>query len=121
MTNIIQCTLISLRAWGKLEEQENRSTPFTKIMQNMEGFQSLITYINIWYKQSNIRSIWKTGTNAQCDYILRPLKYKSAIMDEWVRTSVDIDPNDYVVGAMANNLDIQISIAIVLHVGKEVL
>lgn len=32
-SSIIQCTLVVLRAWDKMEKQRKRSMPFTKIMQ----------------------------------------------------------------------------------------
>ena len=84
------------------------------------NFYCLLTQINItvkrtiskpYVKQVSIETLAFKNANADYKNIFRLLKTKSVPMDVWIRTTADIDANNYVIGqAMANILHINISI-----------
>ena len=84
------CHLVALNAWNKVEESGERSESFTKIIQSpneafndfLKRLTSAVNRIVSEVRQILIEFLVFENANSGCKRVIRPLRAKSAPVDE---------------------------------------
>ena len=90
----------ALRAWDKVAESGKRLEPFTQVIQGpQETFpdflQRLTSAVERSISDSSSRKaiiefLAFENANTECKEVIRPLRARSASIDEWIRYTTDV-------------------------------
>ena len=98
------CCLAALNAWDKVEVSEETESFSNMIQGPKEAFtdllQRLTSTVNRIVSDSEvikilIESLVFENANSECKRMMRPLKARSAPIDEWIRTMAGIGSHVY--------------------------
>jgi len=103
---LVLCYLVALHAWDKVEESGKRSESLIKIIWDPKKpsliffLKRLTSGVNRIVSDSEVRKILMESlafknTNPECKGVIRPLKARSAPIDEWIRNTADIGSHVY--------------------------
>ena len=107
------CHMAALNAWDRIEDVGKKLESFTKVIQSpretfTDFLQRLTSAVNRTVPDSEARriiieSLAFENANAQCKRILRPLKARSAPIEDWIRETINVnlyDNDDNLVGEL---------------------
>lgn len=102
---LILCRTAALNAWDKVEEPGKKSESFTKVKQGpKESFtdflQRLASAVKRMVSDSEaskaiIESLAFENANAACKRIIRPLRARSAPMEDWIRETINVEADEH--------------------------
>jgi len=94
------CRLSALKAWDKVAESEKKLEPFTQVIQGpKETFPDFLQRLTSAVERSvsdtaarkaTVESLAFENVNTECREGIRPLRARSASVDEWIRQTADI-------------------------------
>ena len=98
------CRMAALNAWDRIEEVGKKLEPFNRVIQSpretfTDFLHRLTSAVNRTVPDSEARRIIIEtlafeNANAQCKRILRPLKARSAPIEDWIRETLNVDLYD---------------------------
>ena len=104
----------ALRAWDKVAESGKRLEPFTQVIQGpQETFPDFLQRLTLAVERSLsdsaegkaiIESLAFENANTEYKEVFRPLRARSALIDEWIRYKTDVvsgSPDMTVIGEAA--------------------
>ncbi|KAL6067262.1 hypothetical protein STEG23_006100 [Scotinomys teguina] len=102
---IILCRMAALNAWDRIEEAGKKIESFTKVKQGpKESFtdflQRLTSAVNRMIPDIEARKIVAESlafenANEACKRIIRPLKARSAPLEDWIRNTVNVESHEH--------------------------
>ncbi|XP_052610186.1 oxidized purine nucleoside triphosphate hydrolase isoform X1 [Peromyscus californicus insignis] len=97
---LVLCRTAALNAWDRVEEPGKKTESFTKVIQGpKESFTDFLQRLtsavqkmvpNSEASQIIIESLAFENANAACKRIIRPLKARSAPLEDWIRDTVNV-------------------------------
>ena len=95
------CRTAALNAWDRIEEVGKKLESFTRVIQSpsetfTDFLHRLTSAVNRTVRDSEARriiieSLAFENANTQCKRILRPLKARSAPIEDWIRETINVD------------------------------
>ncbi|KAL6040241.1 hypothetical protein STEG23_020317 [Scotinomys teguina] len=102
---IILCRMAALNAWDRIEEAGKKIESFTKVKQGpkesfMDFLQRLTSAVNRMIPDIEARKIVAESlafenANEACKRIIRPLKARSAPLEDWIRNTVNVESHEH--------------------------
>ena len=101
---LVLCRMAALNAWDRIEEIGKKLESFTKVVQSpretfTDFLHRLTSAVHRSVRDSEARRIIIEtlafeNANTQCKRVLRPLKARSAPIEDWIRETMNVDLYD---------------------------